>query len=213
MPLSQPPPSNAPQPKPAKLSRLPSNARIHKRPLLRPPIPSPYTSSHQPKVVYISTHTPFISAVKRVRKLLALVEQRSSGKINLIDDGNNNGRTHKQKLRALTQSVGGGVGGGKMKEEVILKATNRAIEKALGLAVFFQGQEDLRVSLRTGSQGVVDDVEEMEKTVGGTKVGKKGITGDGEEAKDMEDAEEEEQELPETRIRKVSVLEVRISLR
>ncbi|KAL8725257.1 MAG: hypothetical protein Q9181_006482, partial [Wetmoreana brouardii] len=190
------------------------DARIHKRPLLRPPIPSPYTSSQQPKVVYISTRTPFISAVKRIRKLLSLIEKRSTGKINLIDDGSNKGRSDKQKLRALAQTVGGGVGGGKVKEEVILKATNRAIEKALGLAVFFQGQENLEVRLRTGSQGVVDDIEEVEETGGRKKVGENGITGDGEEEDkdmDMEDAEEEE--LPETQIRKVSMVEVGISLR
>ncbi|KAI4244265.1 MAG: hypothetical protein LQ352_006865, partial [Teloschistes flavicans] len=184
-----------------------------------------------PKIIYISASTPFISAVKRVRKLLDLVQKRATGKIKLVDvdDGNANApaKTDKQGLRALTAAAvsGGEADGGKAgKEEVILKATNRAIEKALGLAVFFQAQEDLRVRLRTGSQGVVDDIEVAEKgktkreRVGkrkGEEKRKKGHGGEWEgiEEDPQEAMEVEEEEVPETRIRRVSVLEVGISLR
>ncbi|KAI4132528.1 MAG: hypothetical protein LQ338_000627 [Usnochroma carphineum] len=208
----------APQPPPPKLRRLPSNARIHKRPLLHPPIPSPYASSSQQKVVYISTHTPFISAVKRVRKLLSLVEARStqssSSKIDLV-----NGKgSDREKLRALERSIDA-EGKGKQGEEVILKATNRAIEKALGLAVFFQGQEGFRVRLRTGTVGAVDDVEEMEKPKKPRRKNEAGRKGKGgkksgqEEARPTEEGVAEEGELPETQIRKVSVLEVAITLK
>ncbi|KAI4104326.1 MAG: hypothetical protein L6R37_003323 [Teloschistes peruensis] len=212
------------------------DARITKRPLIHAPIPSPYTSAAQPKIIYISASTPFISAVKRVRKLLDLVQKRGSGKIKLIDDENTNvnapRNNDKQNLRALAAAVsGGGVDGGKAdREEMILKATNRAIEKALGLAVFLQGQEDLRVRLRTGSQSVVDDVEVVKvgkkgkgkgaKTKGeGKGKGKEGEEdGEGEEWEGIEgDSREgmevEDEELPETRIRRVSVLEVGISMR
>lgn len=127
-----------------------SDYRIQKRALLHPAIPSPYTGAQQPKVVYISTKTPFMSAVKRIRKLLALIEKRTFGKVDLIKGVG----TDKQKLNALSKKD-------KEPEEVILKATNRAIPKAICLAQFFQGQDDCKVQLRTGSVGTVDDIVEM----------------------------------------------------
>ena len=108
-----------------------------------------------------------------------------------------------QNLRALGEPMAKG----KASEEVILKATSRAIERALGMAVFWQGQEGLKVVVRTGSQGVVDDIEEVEGTRkkkgrrnGGSKVVEKKGEKDG-----------KGEEVPETRIRRVSVLEVGIS--
>ncbi|KAL8862273.1 MAG: hypothetical protein Q9178_001282 [Gyalolechia marmorata] len=205
---------------------LPENARVSKRPLLRPPIPSPYTSSASPKIIYVSAKTPFISAVKRVRKLLDLIDKRTVGKVDLGD-----GRDERETLRALGEV---GQAPGKAPEEVILKATNRAIEKALGLGLFFQGQEDLRVRLRTGSVGAVDDivVEETSKGEEGkngrSKKKEKRKRGQREEGsaagervgehkeeldKEMADPEAGDEDLPETRIRKVSVLEIGISLK
>ena len=81
----------------------------------------------------------------------------------------------------------------KKPEAVVLKATNRAIENVLGLALYFQGQEDCIVRLRTGSVGVVDDIVEKE----------------GDEALGQEEAEE----LPESRVRKCSVVEVAVTLK
>ena len=86
-------------------------------------------------------------------------------------------------------------GKGKGREEVVLKATNRAIENVLGLALYFQGQDDCTVRLRTGSVGVVDDVVERDGVVDGGGEG------------------EEEEELPESRVRKCSVVEVAITLK
>ncbi|KAL8647992.1 MAG: hypothetical protein Q9226_006197 [Calogaya cf. arnoldii] len=207
--------------KPPKLPRLPSNARVTKRPLLRPPIPSPYASSTSPKIIYISAKTPFVSAVKRVRKLLDLIDKRAVGKVELGD-----GRKGKEALRAIGEAKQASE---KEPEEVILKATNRAIEKALGLGVFFQGQGDVRVRLRTGSVGAVDDIIVEEKRTTGkgkkTSAGKK--KGEGEAAaasenpqggndelnEEMENAATDDVALPETQIRKVSVLEIGISLR
>ena len=90
-----------------------------------------------------------------------------------------------------------GKGKGKGREEVVLKATNRAIENVLGLALYFQGQDDCTVRLRTGSVGVVDDVVERDGVVDGG--------GEGEE--------EEEEELPESRVRNCSVVEAAITLK
>ncbi|KAL8823678.1 MAG: hypothetical protein Q9191_005649 [Dirinaria sp. TL-2023a] len=163
---------------PPKLPRLPSNARVQKRPLLHPPIPSPYAAASSPKVIYISASTPFISAVKRVRKLLVEIEKRATRSSNATGTQN------------LEGSVAGAVaaGGGPRAEEVLLKGTNRAIEKVLQLALFFQGQGDVKVRIGTGSVGAVDDIE-------------------------VEEDGADDEEVQETRVRRVSVVEVGVSLK
>jgi ribonuclease P/MRP protein subunit POP7 len=68
-----------------------------------------------------------------------------------------------------------------------MKGTGRAIEKVLRLGLYWQGQEDVLVSIRTGSVGAVDDVVGVES---------------GEEAG-----------FEESRVRWVSSLEVGVRLR
>ncbi len=170
------------------------DARIEKRPILRPPISSPYAGADTPKVIYVSTKTPFVSAVKRVRKLLSLIDKRAIGKVDLI----NGQGSDRQKLKALGDKASSAKA--KAPEEVLLKATNRAIENVLGLALYFQGQEDCRVRLKTGSVGVVDDIIEAPETGGGH------LAEDGKEA-------EADEELPETQIRRISTVEIAISMK
>lgn len=133
---------------------------------------------------------PFISAVKRVRKLLGEIDKRSMGKVDLVEGKGSD----KQKLRKLGERTNASTG--KEPEEVVLKATNRAIQNVLGLALFFQGQDDCRVRLRTGTVGVVDDIVESAIPKGAETV----------------EVEEEEEELPESRVRKASFVEVAITL-
>ena len=153
-----------------------------------------------------------------MRKLLAQTQARAtqSEKPDLV-----NGKgSDKEKLRALERSIARDAAEeerGTGKEEVVLKATNRAIEKALGLGLFFQGQEDLVVRLRTGTVGAVDDIVEKEAGVGkprrkDKKKGKEEKRGGGKGDTEVKQ-EAEGQELPETQIRKVSVLEVAITLK
>ena len=156
---------------------------------MHPPISSPYAAGDHPKVLYISAKNPFISAVKRVRKLLSLVEKRSVGKVDLSNGKDSN----KQKLKALDVE---GSQKEKEPEEVVLKGTNRVIEKVLGLALFFQGQEDLIVRLRTGTVGVVDDIVMVPSQPNETEAC---------------DQKEDEKVLPETQVRKISMLEVAIT--
>lgn len=156
------------------------------------PISSPYAGADHPKVIYISAKTPFISAVKRVRKLLSLIEKRSVGKVDLFQ-----GKDHdEQKPKAL--DVEGPSQKEKEPEEVVLKGTNRVIEKVLGLALFFQGQEDLIVRLRTGTVGVIDDIVMVPTTLKETEAN---------------DQKEEGKEPPETQVRKISMLEVAITVK
>ena len=139
-------------------------------------------------MIYVSAKTPFISAVKRVRKLLSEIDRRSIGKIDLVNGKGND----KQKLMALREKTKP-MGKGKEPEAVVLKGTNRAIEKVLGLGLYFQRQDDCMVRVRTGSVSVVDDIVQEEEE-GGEEGG-------------------EGEELPESRVRKVSVVEVAVTLR
>lgn len=82
---------------------------------------------------------------------------------------------------------------------MILTGANKAIEKVCELALFFQCQDDVQVRLKTGSVGTVDDI--VEKEDGGT------VKSEGEE--EMEEGEE----MPESRVRWLSVVEAHISLK
>ena len=95
----------------------------------------------------------------------------------------------RQKLRKLTESVEKTKDG--RVEEVVLKATGRAIESVLSFGLYFQGQPDCVVRIRTGGVGVVDDIV----------------------AADTEDDGERNVELPESRVRRTSVVEVAVTLK
>ena len=81
-------------------------------------------------------------------------------------------------------------------EEVWIKGTGRAVEKVLGLAEFFRRTGDVRVRLRTGSVWAVDDV--IREYGGGVQ----------EEEQVQEQAESE---IPDSRLRQTSMLEVGVS--
>ena len=127
--------------------------------------------------------------MKRVQKLISLAEKRLVGKFDLVTGTG----TDWQKLKALDVAAAAPSRKQKESEAVILKATNMAIEKALNLAQFFQRQEGLSVQLRTGTVGVVDDIVH-DNIRGGVN-------------------EEQVVELPDTQIRKISMLEVSIMLK
>lgn len=154
---------------------------------MHPPIPSPYAGVDQPKIVYVSARTPFISAVKRVQKLLALIEKRDMGKVSLVAGESSD----KGKLEAL--GVGTTCSG--KQEEVLIKATGKAIKNATQLAKFFQAKEDINVQLRTGSVAVVDDLVKLESLDDGA----------------TNEAQQDDEDIPETRVRNLSMLEVAIT--
>lgn len=105
------------------------------------------------------------------------------GEIDLLDGLGKD----RDKVRSTGKGLETQGRGGKEAEEVLVKATGKAIEKALRVALYFQGQDDCLVRLRTGSVGAVDDL----------------LVQEGEEAEGV----------PETRIRRTSMLEVGISSR
>ncbi|EME86773.1 uncharacterized protein MYCFIDRAFT_30093 [Pseudocercospora fijiensis CIRAD86] len=217
--------------------KLPKSASISKRPLLRPSIPSPYAGSSQPKVIYVGSKTPFLSAVKRTEKLLQLADKR------LVQAGtqsakNNWRRGPDDEIQAIAEEVEHLKKKKDGNEEVVIKGTGKAISKVMGLAVWFQEREEYVVRLKTGSVGAVDDVryeeecqqlkdqsgesdrttaagienEQPDEAVAKKKrKSKEGVT---RVVKREEDGDEDgKREIRETQIRQVSVLEVYVSLR
>ncbi|PLB40902.1 ribonuclease P subunit p20 family protein [Aspergillus candidus] len=223
--------------------KLPKHARIQKRPIPHPPIASPYAGSSIPKTVYVSTSSPFMAAVKRVQKLLRQAEKRATASVDLA----NARKRNQQRLAMVGPRAGeeqgpegeGQKGKGKGKEEVFVKATGRAMEKALAVGKWFEekGGEEFAVRVSTGSVLVVDDVEEEEGE-------KRGVVSEGERGEDDAAtgvdagpsttestgrkeggkknkrkrtadpaAAAEDAELPETRTRWVNMVEVAVSLK
>jgi len=130
-----------------------------------------------------------------VRKLLGYIEKRAEGNISL---GNGKGKEKDgEVLRAIEEGLARRsieTKHGKA-EEVVMKATGRAIERLLQLAIWFQGQDDCVIRIRTGSVGTVDDVVAKNSDVDRAPDG------------------EEEVEIEESRVRRTSSLEVWVGLR
>ena len=105
-----------------------------------------------------------------------------------------NGRLEARDVEASIADAAAAQGKGKRKnvggEEVYLKATGRAIPRALELGVKFQGEEDYRVRVEMGSVKAIDDVD-IKEGVDGEEIG---------------------EDVPETRIRTLSTVTVCIGL-
>ncbi|KAJ9210956.1 hypothetical protein DTO166G4_7453 [Paecilomyces variotii] len=137
------------------LVRLPKYARVQKRPIPHPPVASPYAGSSVPKVIYVGTNTPFMSVVKRVQKMLRHAEKRATAGVDL----GNNKISEKEKLARLAKGQET-----LRKEEVFIKATGRAIERALSVGRWFEEkEEEYEVRVKTGTVLVVDDIVEDEE--------------------------------------------------
>lgn len=154
------------------LPKLPSNATISKRPINHGPIASRFAGANIPKVVYISRKTPVISAVKRVKQFLREIEKRAmqslgvDGVINRNTNGKNGDKELQIKLGQVSDKLE------KDKEEVLVKASGRAIEQALRIGEWFRNREDemlCNVEVRTGSVSVIDDIVEVEAIDGATE--------------------------------------------
>lgn len=159
-----------------KMPRLPASAKIVKRPILRPAIPSPYAGRKEEKIVYVSSKMPFMAAVSRVKYLLKQVKKREMQAV--LDAQRTRGATHTSSSEQLA-------------EPVILKGTGKAIQKTLSLAMFFQKQQEYAVKITTSSVDAIDDIE----------VG------------DDDNVEQDDEDLPESRVRHTSVVEVAVTAR
>ncbi|KAF3386187.1 hypothetical protein F1880_000453 [Penicillium rolfsii] len=206
------------------LVKLPKYAKVEKRPIPHAPVASPYAGASVPKVVYVSSGTPFMSAVKRVQKLLHQAEKRATANISLEDSR----KTDQQKLAELTKVA-------EKREEVFMKATGRAIEKALNVGKWFEEKEaEYTVRVKTGSVLVVDDVvedeakkerelqkQQREEGSQQQKNAEEKVDSKNTESKSVAkkkkkrpaSAISEDTELPETRTRWVKMVEVAVSLK
>jgi ribonuclease P/MRP protein subunit POP7 len=139
---------NRPQP------RLPPNTTIQRRPLNHAPVASPYAGASVQKVVYVSRSTPLMAAVKRAKKLLTYIEKRAMQDVDIT-----RGKEGLRKLAAASEALG--TNG----EEVVVRASGRAIEQALKVGEWFKDKEEelaCKVEVRTGSLQVVDDLVETQ---------------------------------------------------
>jgi ribonuclease P/MRP protein subunit POP7 len=94
-----------------------------------------------------------MSAVKRIQKLLLQAEKRATANINLEDTRKNEKKTLAELANISSK-----------REEVFVKATGRAIERALNVGKWFEEKEtEFSVRVKTGSVIVVDDVVEDEE--------------------------------------------------
>ncbi|KAF1964819.1 hypothetical protein BU23DRAFT_546988 [Bimuria novae-zelandiae CBS 107.79] len=189
-----------------KLPKLPPNASISKRPLHHPALPTPFASASAPKTLYISHNTSFVPTLKRIRRLLLEISKRQAQSHNPRNRQKRrarkpleaNGRLAPNDVEREIAEAGReeqGIGG----EEVFVKATGRAIERALRIGVYFQGESDCRVRVEIGSVMAVDDIEVREGEGGGDKA--------------EEVTQDNDEEIPETRIRIVSSVTVAIGLK
>jgi len=92
-----------------------------------------------------------------------------------------------------------------------VKATGKAVEKALGIAVVMMKERDWAVQVRTGSVCAIDDViiednDELEAE-------DIAMQDDGGEKDRIESQEGGADEIPETRIRFTSMIEIEVRLR
>lgn len=205
-----------------RLTPVLADAKVEKRPIPHAPVASPYAGPSVPKIVYVSSKTPFMSAVKRVQKLLRQAEKRATAGISLEDTQ----KTEQQKLAELTKAAD-------TREEVFVKATGKAIEKSLNVGKWFEEKEaEYTVRVTTGSVLVVDDVvEDEEKKEGAMRKQQRQEWAHDVSQKDSVISEQtaskdsakkrkrelpkvsEDAELPETRTRWIKMVEVAISLK
>ncbi|EXJ58814.1 hypothetical protein A1O7_06244 [Cladophialophora yegresii CBS 114405] len=155
------------------LRRLPPNATIRRRPLNHAPIADLRSSGAKaPKVVYVSRRTPVVAAIKRVKRYLMGVEKRAlqSAGASVPRKGAHGPRSAVEKANEVLA---------RNREEVLVKASGRAMAQALRVAQWFRTHEKdmlCNVEVRTGSVSTVDDI----------------VEGDGDEENEEKDKAEEE---------------------
>ncbi|KAM5348829.1 hypothetical protein ACJ41O_008652 [Fusarium nematophilum] len=125
---------------------LPTGARIEKRPLTRRQPPA----SSKSRIIYVSSKTPFMAVVKRVRKQL-------DASLRTTDAAPKNASVH-ERVRALERTAAAGGGAGGDGAIVTVMGTGRAIEKTLAVAGWFEQEGDCEVEVRTSTVATVDDV-------------------------------------------------------
>jgi ribonuclease P/MRP protein subunit POP7 len=114
-------------------------------------------ASASSRIIYVSSSTPFMSAVKRVRKKLNASLRASTStraaprgaslhsRIEGLKRDADNSNKDKDKSKSETEAV-------------TIMGTGKAVEKVVSLAGWFEQQGDCEVEIRTRTVGTVDDV-------------------------------------------------------
>lgn len=139
-----------------------------------------------------------MSAVKRVQKLLAQAEKRQSqsasdqvraskkARYNKADDDIND---IDRVAATMAQNAK------ENQDEIVLKATGKAIAKALNLALWFQQRVEYNVRIETGTVGAIDDI----------------VAPDDVDEEMVDEGKEAQEEIPESRIRYASNIQIFVS--
>lgn len=132
---------------PAKLSSLPKNSKIHKRPMNRGRVFNRGGAPLSPKqpIIYIATKSPFMGIVSKIRHALDRAPSSRSTK----------GLPLAARMAALNSPA---PSSDRVQDEVLVRGTGRAMAKALHVAAWFGKQNEYVVSVRTMSLETVDDV-------------------------------------------------------
>ncbi|KAI6785367.1 uncharacterized protein J7T54_007009 [Emericellopsis cladophorae] len=162
-----------------KLPCIPEGYRVRKRPLTRSQPPS----SANARIIYMSTRTPFMATITRIRKTLlhSPSQARSAPKNASLES----------RIAYLEKNVDEG----QEQRSVTVVGTGRAIEKVVGVAGWFDDEPQFGVEMRTKSIGAVDDIVP------------------GPDENDDNDDNDGGIEEESSRVRRVSALEVTITLR
>lgn len=161
--------------------------------------------------------------MKRVQKLLQQADKRNTQAVaaQVKQSRRKQGRGGKAKgdeteevAARLAESKGGEA---EAREVVLVKGTGKAIAKALEVGLWFQQRDEYGVQVRTGSVGAVDDIVERDgfgETIGRDEEDNMDLDADtgAEQGGQKPDDDQEEEEIPETRIRYTSVVEIGVSL-
>jgi hypothetical protein len=157
-----------------------------------------------------------MSAITRIRKHVAAIQKRRSQSVHITSKKRNSKSLNAAKgdrilaaaIESLDRQENAAKGG--QTDEVFVRGTGKATEKVLSIAGWLQEhaqKEGVRVKLETGSWWAVDDVELVEdddgvgSAVNGTSQGM-----------EVDDGPEGRQDVPESRVRSVSVLTVRVAV-
>ncbi|PWY91022.1 hypothetical protein BO70DRAFT_410666 [Aspergillus heteromorphus CBS 117.55] len=194
------------------MPKLPKHAKIQKRPIPHPATASPYSGPSSPKTLYVSSSSPTMSVIKRVQKYLRVAENRATANLLKGGGGKKGGKGNVDAL--LARGAGGedGEGLGLGKEEVLVKATGRAMERALKAEGEAEGEGE-------GEKKKKKEEEEGEEGQGDKVDGEGGLSKSAAKKRKKKAAAAaaaaaaEETEVPETRTRWVNMVEVGISLR
>ncbi|KAF2692046.1 hypothetical protein K458DRAFT_425875 [Lentithecium fluviatile CBS 122367] len=223
--LEQPAKPQAPpkREKRQKLPQLPDHVTLTKRPLHHPAPPTHFASSTHPKTIYLTATSPFVPTLKRIRHLLTEITKRHKQSLSAHRHPRSRQKARSKpveangKLRAadvereIVEDAGDrdGVGG----EEVYVKATGRAIERALQVGVHFQGEDDCNVRVEMGSVQAIDDISIKRKRGRGTAEDVDIDSKERNSKKASKGKKWKDEDIPETRIRTLSSVTVAIGLK